>query len=81
MKPSTSDSWHHATTPANCWLPFVLLSTQVDDHLEGLAALDDEAEYQRFLAGLRGGDGAGAAFSSFLDDEEDEGACTCGCVA
>ncbi len=51
------------------------LPMQVDDHLEGLAALDDEAEYQRFLAGLRGGDGTGAAFSSFLDDEEDEGAC------
>lgn len=45
----------------------------MDDQLEGLAALDDEAEYQRFLAGLRGGPGGGAAFSSFLDEEEDEG--------
>lgn len=54
---------------------------QVDDQLEGLAALDDEAEYQRFLAGLRGVDGAGAAFSSFLDDEEDEGACNCVCCS
>lgn len=70
-----------AATGAVPALPFILHSfhslqtVQVDDQLEGLAALDDEAEYQRFLAGLRDGEGAGAAFSSFLDGEqEDEGA-------
>ena len=62
---------HRHTISAAVPTPHTL---QVDDQLEGLAALDDEAEYQRFLAGLRGGDGASAAFSSFLDDEEDEGA-------
>lgn len=45
----------HPTTTT----PHTTLTLQVDDEIEGLAGLDDEAEYQRFLqASVRQGAGA-----------------------